>query len=359
MDRLAAVSRRLGDVVLDPAIWPELMEDICKAIDTTGAILLQSDIRTADVPKTASTSELFKAYFSNNLHVNDIRAARGVPLMLAGKAVVSDEDLFPDEKDMLRDPLYATLGELGFRWWAAVGFQAGSALWGLALQRTVEEGPFDAREKQALTVLSRRLTETATLSKAVGRLVLSGITNGLQLVRRPAIAVDRLGFVVDTNALANGIFDEDIRIKSRRLFVQDKLARSRLDSFTDMLKTMPDTEPLPAAPIVVRRENKQPVIIHILPVDGAARSPFLGARAILAFFELGPAIPDPGILVQALNLSPAEARLALLIATGLSTERAAEKLGVTRETARAQLKAVFAKTGTHRQGELVALLARL
>jgi DNA-binding CsgD family transcriptional regulator len=35
------------------------------------------------------------------------------------------------------------------------------------------------------------------------------------------------------------------------------------------------------------------------------------------------------------------------------------KLSIARDTARNQLKAVFAKTNTHRQGELVALLSRI
>ena len=38
---------------------------------------------------------------------------------------------------------------------------------------------------------------------------------------------------------------------------------------------------------------------------------------------------------------------------------AAASLGVSRETARTQLKAVFAKTNTRRQAELAALVARL
>ncbi|WP_292186755.1 hypothetical protein [Mesorhizobium sp.] len=37
----------------------------------------------------------------------------------------------------------------------------------------------------------------------------------------------------------------------------------------------------------------------------------------------------------------------------------ADELGVTYETAKNQLKAVFAKTETHRQPELVALLTRM
>ncbi len=47
------------------------------------------------------------------------------------------------------------------------------------------------------------------------------------------------------------------------------------------------------------------------------------------------------------------------MATGVSPEQAGEELGIARETARNQLKAIFAKTATHRQGELIALLSRL
>lgn len=48
-----------------------------------------------------------------------------------------------------------------------------------------------------------------------------------------------------------------------------------------------------------------------------------------------------------------------MIAEGTSLESAAEKLNISRETARTELKFVFAKTDTHRQSELVALLSRL
>lgn len=359
IDRLHAVSNRLGEAVLDPGAWPILMDEICQAVGTTGAGLLQSDIRTSDVPTTDSAAELFKAYFDNNHHLTDIRANRGVPLLLAGAPVVTDQDLFANEREMLRDPLYATLDQVGFRWWAAVGFQAGSALWGLALQRTPREGPFETPEKQALAHLSQRLTETASLSKAVGRLVLSGMTNALQYVRQPAVALDRLGFVIDMNGQAASNFDDDVCIKNRRLFVRDKRARSSLDVLIDQLRTTPDTAELPVAPIVVRRDARRPVVIRIMPVDGAARSPFLNARAVLILNDLD-SNPDPVFetFSQAFGLTPAEARLAALIATGVSPRQAAEQLGIARETARTQLKSVFAKTGTHRQSELVFLFSR-
>ena len=43
----------------------------------------------------------------------------------------------------------------------------------------------------------------------------------------------------------------------------------------------------------------------------------------------------------------------------LTPRFAARELTITRETARNQLKSVFAKTDTHRQSELVALLMQV
>lgn len=56
------------------------------------------------------------------------------------------------------------------------------------------------------------------------------------------------------------------------------------------------------------------------------------------------------------GLTPAEARLAAVLAEGGSLEDFSETRGITRNAARFLLKGVFAKTGVHRQGELVARL---
>ncbi len=55
-------------------------------------------------------------------------------------------------------------------------------------------------------------------------------------------------------------------------------------------------------------------------------------------------------------LTPAEAELVALLASGRSLEQAALERGVTMNTVRSQLKQVFAKTDTRRQGELVRLV---
>jgi DNA-binding CsgD family transcriptional regulator len=103
----------------------------------------------------------------------------------------------------------------------------------------------------------------------------------------------------------------------------------------------------------------RPLIIRVLPVHGAARNPFVGARALLTFSSVARPAPAAALLISAFGLTPAEARLAVIIGQGHSPEQAAEILVVSVVTARNQLKAVFAKTETHRQSELVALLATM
>jgi DNA-binding CsgD family transcriptional regulator len=361
IDRLQSISNRLGDAVIDPAMWPVLMQDICSASGATGACLLQSDVRTPDVPMTDSVREFFKTYFDNRYNENDIRAVRAVPLLLEGRRIVSDQDIFTSETEMLRDPLYAHLNSFGLRWFAAVGFFAGPALWGFSIQRTIGEGAFDESEKAALANLSQRLTETATLSTSVGRVVLSNVTNALAFIKRPAIALDRFGSVLDVNPVAQGILDDnDLKMVGQRLVFRDQQAQAAFNIFLDRLRTASDLDALCVAPIVIRRDGRLPIVVRVLPVDGAARSPFLGARAILIFSGFDESEAEQlAMLRQAFQLTPSEARLALHLAGGKSLEEAAQEMAIAQETGRSHLKSVFRKTGTHRQGELIALVSRL
>ncbi|WP_367395326.1 helix-turn-helix transcriptional regulator [Cupriavidus sp. Agwp_2] len=58
------------------------------------------------------------------------------------------------------------------------------------------------------------------------------------------------------------------------------------------------------------------------------------------------------------DLTQRESELAAMLASGLALTDVASQLGITIGTARGYLKHVLAKTGTHRQGELVSLLLR-
>ncbi|PSO12941.1 MULTISPECIES: helix-turn-helix transcriptional regulator [unclassified Sphingobium] len=66
----------------------------------------------------------------------------------------------------------------------------------------------------------------------------------------------------------------------------------------------------------------------------------------------------PARLRELFDLTPLESEIAALLAQGQSVRAVAERLGITQNTTRGYLKSLFAKTGVHRQAELVRLILR-
>ena len=84
--------------------------------------------------------------------------------------------------------------------------------------------------------------------------------------------------------------------------------------------------------------------------------------SVLAFIKPMDATPRValGTLLKAQwGLTPAEAKLAEFLMRGMSLKEAAERFRVTKNTVRTQLRALFEKTETRRQSELVRVLMEL
>lgn len=108
-----------------------------------------------------------------------------------------------------------------------------------------------------------------------------------------------------------------------------------------------------------RRPPNPPLTVIVVPFDSLAPSRPSAARVMLIVTE--PANPHGGatdLLGEPYQLTQREADLTALLVGGLSLSEAAGRLGIQKETARAYLKRIFAKTGTHRQAELVAVLSQ-
>jgi DNA-binding CsgD family transcriptional regulator len=69
--------------------------------------------------------------------------------------------------------------------------------------------------------------------------------------------------------------------------------------------------------------------------------------------------PVPAILQQWFGLTAAESKIAIELVRGGGLRHIAKVLHVAEATLRTQMKSILAKTNTHRQAELVALLVRI
>ena len=123
-----------------------------------------------------------------------------------------------------------------------------------------------AEEERILASFTRRLMEIAAVSGTRG--ATASPTAALNAMRLPAIALDRHGFAIEANAAAEAVFDDNIRIKDRRLFVRDLDSRNLLKESIDQLKGPPCLDSLAIEPVIIPRKDKLPVIVRIWPFGG-------------------------------------------------------------------------------------------
>jgi hypothetical protein len=140
----------------------------------------------------------------------------------------------------------------------------------------------------------------------------TSLTAALNAMCLPAIALDRRGFVVDVNTAADAYFDNDVRIKDKRLFVCDVEARELLKASLDEFANPAKFKPLIAEPIIVQRRDKLPVILRIWPFEGATHSPEQEVNAVLTLNPL-----DQGQVCQR------RSKFAYVIARGAPPDTAA------------------------------------
>ncbi|MGH1587840.1 helix-turn-helix transcriptional regulator [Methylobacterium phyllosphaerae] len=109
--------------------------------------------------------------------------------------------------------------------------------------------------------------------------------------------------------------------------------------------------------ILIKRSGQRPLIMNCVPVPVLSDD---GPHSVLLLIDLDATpLPSTACLEQIFGLTRAEARLTLLLVGGETLNEVAERLHLSVATVRTQLRAVFEKTHTHRQAELVVLVSRL
>ena len=107
--------------------------------------------------------------------------------------------------------------------------------------------------------------------------------------------------------------------------------------------------------------NGEPYVAHLLPLtSGARRGAGAPYSAVAALFVRRAAlnIPSPPeVIARTYNLTPTELRVLMAIVEVGGVPEVAEALGVAETTVRFHLRRLFEKTGTHRQADLVKLVA--
>ncbi|MGY3146632.1 DNA-binding CsgD family transcriptional regulator [Bradyrhizobium sp. USDA 3397] len=182
----------------------------------------------------------------------------------------------------------------------------------------------------------------------------------LGLLNRPAIVIDHHGMVLDVNEDALKLFDDDLWIKGKRLFAADQQSRMKLDRLVNHIRLALSKPGRTSLQTVITKRQGLPVVVDafVPGLEDENLLPDVGALLLLTDLNENHQVSQSSVM-EIFGTTPAQARLASLLVEGKTLEEIACDMRISLGTARNHLKAVFLRTGTRRQAELVSLLSRL
>ncbi len=255
------------------------------------------------------------------------------------------------------------------RWDIPYGSQAtllrnDGMLIGLAVLRTEAQGRPERADRQAFEALAPQVRAAVRAQLALEGQGAALVSGAMEAIGAAAFVCDGAGRVsAHTPAAEAALSRGPLRLRSQRLTaVRDEDARA-LDAAVRRAAAGPDPRGGDPFQTLVLRDPEHLGEVEVVDVVALPRRPYaFGFQPRAMVVVRGGRDADvrfPELLRLAFGLSPAEADVAVRLASGETREAIAEGRGASVETVRSQVKSLFAKVGVGRTGELTAKLNRL
>lgn len=335
-----------------PERWPQALDLIAEHLNSDGATLLLAPTRPHLVACSTSLTPFIKQHFE--LPFPDPREQRVCPRL--GDGFMPDHAFFSSQ-EIGREPYYQEfLVPRGYGWNAAAALGDGLLI---SLKRGAKRGPYDETELAALDAVLPWLRAASRVAAMTWRSTLSSQLRVLERIDRGAILIDEQARVLDLNACVE--LGDGLDISGGLLQATQLADRQRLQRYLAAILD-PDRQPTRGSSTLTisRPSGLRPWLLDAIACTDALRSLHSRAAALLMITDIErPIRLKRDLLREMFALTSTEASLAHKLVTGQSLQQAAAGLGISEGHARQRLKAIFGKTGTARQVELVALLAKL
>lgn len=348
---------RIYEAAVVPELWKDVLIDFARAAQAKDAVLIaakgtQFNGWVASSPEFYDVIRAHRDEFPTNE-----RTRRLLALERAG--FVTDGDVFADGEKHL-EPIFRDF-------WFPRGYGNGvaTAIFAPSGDSIIvhaecgrEERPVPREVVHRLDLLRPHFARAALLSARLELERARSAAQTLELIGLPGAVLRQGGSILAANGLLTALMPEVVQDRPKRLAIVNPAADRLLEAGLARL-AVAGGEAVGSIAIPAT-EGRPPMIVHLVPVRRAAHDVFSGATVIVVVTPVvaGEA-PSAQVVRGLFDLTPAEARLAAALAQGAPIGDVARRFGISELTARTQLKAVFAKTGVHRQAELVALLASL
>jgi DNA-binding CsgD family transcriptional regulator len=350
----ADVVDRIYEAAFVPEKWTAVLDEISEMTGSVGGALLATGDRYP--PRWAASETIapaLRAYAAGDAWKDNKRPQQA--LSSAGSGFSRDIDLWTaEELERYRISDERSPHGLGWQLGSIIPMSSGETVI-FTFDRRFDDGPHDVAMRDATDLLRPHLARAGLLAARLGLERAQTMVATLAGIGLPAAVLSGTGHIVTANDLLQNMTSVFQATDHNGLAVADPAAHALLNQAIveyDRRDAFVRSIPVPAT------TERGPVVIHLLPVRGAAHDVFSGADILIVATTVSASSTKPSLSVLhgLFDLSPAEARLAAALAAGDPLKAVAAKHGIQFSTARSYLEAIFRKTGTHQQSQLVALL---
>lgn len=281
--------------------------------------------------------------------------------------VVTLEEIMPHDKLVESDYYHLFLEPMEIAYSAGMDLQDDQGKrFCLRLSRTPVQTDFTAEEKAYLQLFAPHLQRAVSQGLKLQQLDSERQVLAQSMSRRAIgiINLDKRGRILNFNATAKKLLDDKDGLSQvhGQLQVKNSELNEKFKAYIeDSLSAQHSDARLPINAIAVPRLSGKPdyeMVIKPLPVDPQIEAE--GTPRLMIFIQ------DPEqnmevsvrLFMHLYGLTISEATLAIILAEGKTMDEVAAVLGVTKNTARAHLRAIFAKTGVTQQSMLVSLVLK-
>lgn len=351
---LKDVADDIYEAAFDPEGWPRVIDRISRHSGAeSGVMMVFDNIRPVKSLATGRSLDLWAKVSEAERWKQDRRIPFFFSNPLSG-FVVADE-YFPPE--ILGDGTLEIAHALGLdqQVGTIIPMPTGELVV-FILNRLRERGRFDPGLTGELNRLYPHLARSAYLAARLRMERALSTVAALQALGVPAAVLSAKGRVMASNALIESVSDTLIPLAFGGLGLVRPAANKLLQ---EAITAAQGDQEAAARSIPVPAEADRPAtIVHVVPLRRSASDIFSGAATLIAAVTVSASrlVPSLQVLMGLFDLTPAEVKLAAALAGGSSLQQAAFRSGIQKTTARTHLDAIFRKTGTSRQGQLVALL---
>lgn len=227
----------------------------------------------------------------------------------------------------------------------------------IALLRPLGARPFEPEVQEILERVRPHIERAVRIASNLSASRVKPVVDALTALGLPTVIIDCEGRPIVGNDLLNSLIPGIIRLNENRLSVSDPKADQLLGRI--VMETAQD--PATVRSIALSAQNGHlPSVLHLVPLSQESVPLDRPARwAVVVTSVRSLPVPRRSVLAAIFNLTPAEAKVAHLLAKSQTADEIAQSLQIGRETARTHIKSILEKAGVRRHIDFVRMVSGL